>query len=323
MSELNNGQGVASVAPIPPKTNKKDNSMASARRKETLFYICIVILPLIQFAIFYIYANINSFSMSFKKWTAKDGWSWAGFDNYKNMWIELTMPNTNLNNGMINAVKVYLLGWLVKPFNLLFPFYVYKKMPAHSFFKTMLFLPQILSTTCTALIYKYVVDQVVPEISKLYFGVQMDPLLSNPNSTFWVAWFFGVLDGIGGSILIYTSAMMRIPESLVEYGKLEGCTGLKEFIHITFPLILPTFAVYLMLGFTSIFSANLSLYTFFGNGSPIQTIGYYTYVMVIDSSGYTSYPKAAAIGLFFTAVLVPLTIIFRNLLNKITPQVQY
>lgn len=309
--------------PNVPAMNKKQNTMLQARIKETIFYICIVTLPLIQFLIFYVYANLNSFTMSFKTWTESKGWEWSGLFNYKNMWAELITKNTNLNSGMINALKVYLLGWLVKPFYLFFPFYVYKKMPCHGFFKVMLFLPQILSTTCTALLYKYVVDQVIPEVAKLYFGSTIKGLLSNPKSTFWVAWLFGVLDGIGGTILIYISAMMRIPESLVEYGKLEGCTGLKEFSKITFPLILPTFAVYLMLGFTSIFSANLNLYTFFGSGAPIQTIGYYTYVMVLDSSGYSSYPKAAAIGLFFTAILVPLTIIFRNILNRVTPQVEY
>ena len=304
-------------------TDKKPSSILAARKKETIFYICIVTLPIVQFLIFYVYANINSFALSFQSWTESNGFEWAGFTNYKNMWLELTMPNTALNSGMLNSLKIYLLGWVVKPLYLFFPFYVYKKMPCHGFFKIMLFLPQILSTTCTALIYKYVVDQVVPEIYSLYLGRKIMGLLSDPNSTFWTAWVFGVLDGIGGTILIYTNAMMRIPETLVEYAKIEGCTGLKEFAKITFPLILPTFSVYLLLGFTGIFTANLNLYTFFGNGAPIQTVGYYTYVMVLNSNGYTSYPKAAAIGMFFTVILVPLTIIFRNILNKLTPQVEY
>ena len=322
MQEFTNNVGASTDAPA--KNNKtKQASLASARKKETIFYICMVTLPMIQFAIFYVFANINSFTMSFKTWNEVDGFQWAGLLNYKNMWLELTMKNTYLNSGMINAVKVYLLGWLVKPLNLLFPFYVYKKMPCHKFFKVMLFLPQILSTTCTALIYKYVVDQVIPEISTLYFGKKMLGLLSDPNSTFWVAWFFGVLDGIGGTILIYISAMMRIPETLVEYAKLEGCTGLKEFTKITFPLIWPTFSVYLLLGFTSIFTANLNLYTFFGEGAPIQTIGYYTYVMVLKSSGYASYPKAAAIGMFFTLIIAPLTVVLRNVLKKAVPEVEY
>lgn len=305
------------------KKAKPLNSMLAARKKETIFYICMVALPIAQFLIFYVFANINSFTMSLKTWTESEGFKFAGFFNYKNMWYELTMPNTALSSGMLNSIKVYLLSWIVKPLHLLFPFYVYKKMPCHGFFKIMLFLPQILSTTCTALIYKYVVDQVIPELSFLYLNEKIMPLLSDPNSTFWAAWFFGVLNGIGGTILIYISAMMRIPETLVEYAKLEGCTGMKEFTKITFPLILPTFSVYLMLGFTSIFTANLDLYTFFGDGAPIQTVGYYTYVMVLNSSGYESYPKAAAIGMFFTIILVPLTILIRNLLNKITPQVEY
>ena len=171
--------------------------------------------------------------------------------------------------------------------------------------------------------FKYIVDQVIPELALTWFGVKIEVLLSNLDSAFWTAWFFGVLEGIGGSILMYTSAMMRIPETLVEYAKLEGCTPMQEFTKITFPLILPTFAVYLVLGFTSIFTANLHLYTFFGEGSKIQTIGYYTYVMTLTSDGYTDYPKASAIGMFFTIIIAPLTLIFRQILNKLTPDVQY
>ena len=323
MSQTNDKGACVTQTPEQQKANKKLNTMASARRKETIFYICMVALPMIQFALYYVYVNLNSFLMSFQAYIPGKGFEWVGLKNFKNMWIELTLPNTNLSNGLKNAIYVYLLGWLVKPFQLLFPFYVYKKMPAHGFFKTMLFLPQILSTTCTALMFKYIVDQVLPELAELYFGKTMLGLLSDPSSTFWVAWFFGVLDGIGGSILIYTSAMMRIPETLVEYAKLEGCSPLQEFAKITFPLILPTFAVYLVLGFTSIFTANLHLYTFFAEGSPIQTIGYYTYVLTLKSEGYLDYPKASAIGMFFTLILVPLTIVLRKVLNKITPDVQY
>ncbi|MBO4594539.1 MAG: sugar ABC transporter permease [Clostridia bacterium] len=316
-------QNAGTYGAFRSKKNRNERSMLTARKKETVFYVCVVTLPIVQFLIFYVYANINSFTLSLKNWTAAEGFTWAGITNYKNMWLELTTPNTNLNVGMINAIKVYLLGWIIKPLQLLFPFYVYKKMPCHGFFKIMLFLPQILSTTCVALIYKYVVDQVIPEISFLYFDKRMMGMLSDPNSTFWAAWVFGVVEGLGGTILIYTSAMSRIPETLVEYAKIEGCTGLKEFTKITFPLILPTFSVYLLLGFTSIFSATLNLYTFFGSGAPIQTVGYYTYVMVVDSSGYTNYPKAAAIGMFFTIILVPLTIVMRNILNRLTPKVEY
>ena len=89
--------------PNGPATNKKQNTMLQARIKETIFYICIVTLPLIQFLIFYVYANLNSFTMSFKTWTESKGWEWSGLFNYKNMWAELITKNTNLNSGMINA----------------------------------------------------------------------------------------------------------------------------------------------------------------------------------------------------------------------------
>ena len=44
-----------------------------------LFYACIVALPLLQFAIFYIGVNINSFVLAFQQWDSeKYRYVWHG-----------------------------------------------------------------------------------------------------------------------------------------------------------------------------------------------------------------------------------------------------
>ena len=64
--------------------------MTTAKRKkeitDLLFYLSLIVLPLIQFIIFYVIVNANSFALAFKKYEfTVDGQyvsSPAGFDNF-------------------------------------------------------------------------------------------------------------------------------------------------------------------------------------------------------------------------------------------------
>ena len=56
------------------------------------------------------------------------------------------------------------------------------------------------------------------------------------------------------------------------------------------------------------------LYDFFGDTSKIKTVGYYIFTEVARDNG--SYPYAAALGLMFTLVAAPLTILTKWLVGK-------
>ena len=55
---------------------------------ELIFYSALIALPLLQIAIFYFYVNFNSFLMAFQKYTFKDGFTWNGWTNFKNIWLD-------------------------------------------------------------------------------------------------------------------------------------------------------------------------------------------------------------------------------------------
>ena len=175
-----------------------------------------------------------------------------------------------------------------------------------------------------ALLYQYVVDQVIVDIAKNLFGKEIPALLFDSSTRFATAWIFGFWFGFGSGTLMYTGAMSRIPVSVVEYARLDGVGLFREFWQITFPLIYPTFSTFFVLGFAGIFTNKMNLYTFFGTTSQtVQTIGYYAYRVVLSSAGYSDYPFASALGLTFTIVIAPLTFLVRGIVNKLDPAVDY
>lgn len=304
---------------------KNVDDLKSARRREILFCSCCVALPLLQFLVFYVYVNISGFALAFQKFDVdSQSYVFNGFSNFKTAFEEIALKG-NLYKAIGTSVKVYLLGLLIEPLTLFFPYYIYKKMPGSEFFKVMLYLPSILSAMVVGLIYQYMVDQVIPGVARVYFQKDVSGWLSNVDTRFVAAWAFSAFLGVGGSVLLYSSAMSRIPESLVESANLEGCTMFKEFIYITFPLIFPTFATFFVTGTAAIFTNQLNLYVFFGDASVgyVQTVGYYVFCMILGSGAQASYPYASAIGLLFTVVIAPLTLLLRYVTNKISPDAQF
>ncbi|MBQ3506214.1 MAG: sugar ABC transporter permease [Clostridia bacterium] len=317
---------VETTAQPPLYVRKKDGSVKKARMVETLFYISIVILPMLQLSLYYVYVNFDAFFMSFQQWDAITGeFSWVGFDNFRKVLFEVKQDGGWLNVSLVQSCVTWIASKIFMPLDILFAYYCYKKMPGWNFFKGMLYLPQVLSAMVISLLVQYMFNNLIPEIAMTYFGKRVNPMLNVGGwDAYWTDFWWTGLFSCGGGILLYTTIMSRIPESLTEYAYLEGCGPMREFLTITFPLIFGTFAVNLVGGVAAIFSSNGSWFTYFGTGSTNpSSVGYFIYCLTLDSKGYSNYPYASACGMFFTLFAVPLTLGMRWLTDKIDPKVQY
>ena len=61
-------------------------NMSSGKWKKWLFYGCLIVLPLLQFAVMYVGVNFNSLIMAFRIYDFEtDHWGWVGFQNFKDI----------------------------------------------------------------------------------------------------------------------------------------------------------------------------------------------------------------------------------------------
>lgn len=314
--------------PIFAKLNKnkkkKKESNSGLRRKELIFYTIFIAFPIIQFLVFYVYVNLNSFIMAFRKFDSVNGtYFWVGLDNLKDVIREIKLGGV-LRSAIVNSLWVYGLDLCMLPLQVFLPYYIYKKMPAAGFFKVMLFLPSVLSSMVLGLLYISVMDKVIPDILLKQFGKETSPLLSGGtgNSRIVNVWSFSAIFGFA-NVLMYTGAMSRIPQSVTEYAKLDGVSPTQEFFKITLPLILPTIMVYITTGIAGIFTNQVNIYTFFNNASTVQTVGYYIFVKTLTSTGYQAYPYVAATGLIFSCIATPIMLIVRKLVMRYDPEAEY
>ena len=172
------------------------------------------------------------------------------------------------------------------PVSLLFSYYIYKKFLLSELFKVILFLPSIVCSTAMVIFYKYFVNQ-------------------------------GLASLLGGSVIgpVYNEKQQGVLANEI-----------KTFINVIIPQIWGTIVSIIVI-FLAWFATNQAyLFTFYGFNAnrQYQTIGYYLFNMVQDgrftgSSLEQMYRKASALGLMFTAIVAPLTILIRKFMLKYGP----
>ena len=313
-------------------TNKK--GLKNARtRKRLAFYCCILALPVLQFIIFYIYINFNSFVMAFTDY-ANDpsglGYltKFAGFSHFQTAFGRLAESWYMVKNSLLLFACQTVIGFTLA---LLFSFYIYKKFFAHGVFKTILFLPQIVSGVVFGLIFMYLVNDAYPVFMNKYLHKNVEyGLLSSLNV--WVRRItvlgYCVGMGFGIHVLMFSGAMSGINEAVVESAKIDGASLVQEFIFITVPMIWPTLSQFIIIGVAAIFTDQMHLFTFYQESAgELSTIGYFLFVqakssdLISDNVTKLSYPELSAYGLMITAILYPTTMLIRKALTKFGPRV--
>lgn len=305
---------------------QKRRGIGNKRDKNRLVFYCTMFaIPLLQFAIFYLYVNFNSLIMSFQSFTPNpDGvgyiTSFVGFDNFKVAAKALFSPESwdRLKYSLIFfACNLF----LVTPLSLFFAFYIAKKFPLAGFFRVMLYLPCVLSAVVLVLIYRTLQDDVY----RFLFHTA-EPLINK--SEFGVILFYNLWLAYGMNTMLYTGAMTDINPSLIEASKLDGAGHLRQFIHIYVPMIWPTLVTFIVTGMTGLFIEQMQLYLFYEGGHGlVETFGYYFYTQTIDKTSIyetaifpnLTYPQLAALGILVTVIIIPAVLVTRKLLQKYGP----
>lgn len=328
------------VSTIKKNTLTKKTLKRSTKR--LIFYVTMVTVPMILFFLFYFYVNFDAFAMAFKEFelvqttvngnvTFKEVQKFVGFKHFKFIIEECIMGSEAFGRSILYGFYIYLFNTIIcTTMGLLLSYYIYKKYLFASFFRLILFLPSIISSVVLALLFKYIVNDVYEGLVDGAIGFMR---YNTPEKAkFGMLLFYNVWTGFGSGVLVYTSTMSGINDSVVESAQLDGVSPIGEFIHITMPMIFSTFTTFIVTGLAGVLTNGAHLYTFYEQAAgDIATLGYIIYVQTLGASMYKgyapasmnvppmSYPELTALGLMITAVTLPLVLGTKKLLEKFGP----
>ena len=187
-------------------------------------------------------------------------------------------------------------------------------------FQTIYFLPYVTNTLAVGLVFMILfkktayTDGLVNVVLNLFGNESVDFIDGPYWAKMFVLCFYTIWVVLPFKILILTSALASVNETLYKAARIDGTSKFRIFCKITLPMISPMIFYLVITGFIGAFKAYSDAVALFGtdlNAAGMNTIVGYVYDMLYgDSGGYPSYASAAALILF----VIVLTITVINLM---------
>ena len=196
-----------------------------------LFFIIIFLYPILR-TLLMSFFRIEGVTDSFSKW------QFVGFANYGKL-----LGTTLFRISMWNLFRIWLFGGLIDlSLALLFAVIITSGIRGRSFFRAMIYLPNIVSAVALATMWlQYVYSPKFGLLKSLFTFLHLPKLasiqwLSNDHKfmALLIAYCFGM---VGYHMLIFSSGIERISSDYFEAATLDGANKIQQFQHITLPLL--------------------------------------------------------------------------------------
>lgn len=227
--------------------------------KKIVFIISMLGWPLLNWFIFALYMNIQTFLYSFQrlnKFTGKMRFS--GLENYLELFQKISNNTASYGVAFRNTFLWLGLNVLViVPISLIVAYVLSKKIPLYRFFNTVLFIPNIISIVILTMVWSFMWapnQGIVNGLLDLLGMVQYKRIwLGDHRTALGVVFLYCVWAGIGWNNLILGGAIAKIPKEILESAQLDGASNWQEFIHIIIPNVWPTISTVTIIGATAAF----------------------------------------------------------------------
>lgn len=133
-------------------------------------------------------------------------------------------------------------------------------------FRTLIFTPTILSFVLVGFIWQIILNPLwgIARDVLAIFGVPYQPWLGLEPTALPTLSLISVWQFVGIPMMLFSAALLTIPDELIEAARVDGATGWGVFWRIKLPLILPTVGIVGVLTFVGNFNAFDLVYTIAG-----------------------------------------------------------
>lgn len=169
------------------------------------------------------------------------------------------------------------------------------------FFKTVFYIPTIISGVALALIWSWILkDNGILNQLLAMLGIEAVPWLRSPRAAMW-AIVLTTLWAQGSMMLVFLSALKGVPQQVVEAAEIDGARGFKRFWKITLPLISPTLVYNLIMAIIASFQ-QLTVVMNLTNGGPSKST--YMYSLFIYENAFKKFKLGYAVANAWVMFLV-------------------
>ena len=200
---------------------------------KTLVNILFLAPALIFFANGVLIPFIQGIPYSFTNWNAvSDHYDFIGLQNYITLFTEKQFY-TDLKNTLYYTGLTTVFDNL---FGLVFALGVYKASRRNNVFRTVYFMPFVLSLILAAYIWKYIFTDIYSPMFNT-----LSPLATRQGAIPGIA-IMSIWRDSGYCMIIFIAALQSIPADYMEAAMIDGAGPVQRFFRITLPLLVPAFS---------------------------------------------------------------------------------
>lgn len=200
--------------------------------------LALFVLPaLVVYVAFSVYPLLSSVVLSFLDSDAPGGSAFTGFDNYVTLFTD-PYVSERFVNALLNSLEFFLIHLLVEvPIGLLMAALLTSNSIRRSrgVYRTLLFIPATLSVVIVGFVWRLIISPL--------FGLVKFPLLGDSLTALPTISLMSVWQYVGIPMIFLYTALIAIPDDILEASRIDGARAWQQFWRIKFPLIAPQFGL--------------------------------------------------------------------------------
>ena len=184
-------------------------------------------------------------------------------------------------------------------------------------FRTALFAPVVTTVVAVAVIWRYLFNTKYGLANYALGGLGIHPVdwLGDPRWAMPTIILFAVWKNFGYNMIIFLAALQAIPADLYEAARIDGASPLRQFRHITLPMLGPTL---LMVGILTV-SGYFQLFAepfVMTEGGPLQSTTSVLYLMYEEGFKWWNLGSASAVAFLLFLIMFAVTAVMLRVARR-------
>ena len=276
------------------------------RRAQRRIIIPFLLPAFLLLSVFFLYPLVRTVDISLNSFSITGRMSFVGLDQYSRM-----IGDADFGNALRNALVLTIVGGLM-----LFPvataaaWALNQRLHGERIFRFFIFAPVVLSVAVVGIMWKFILHPALGIINPTLgaMGIKDFPqLLGNPVTVIPAIAFVTVWHGIGTWVILINAGFSRLPNDVIEAGRIDGAGEWRIFSSIMLPMMLDLFRILGILWVVQSLQAFAYVYILTGGGpffsSDIPAT--YMYRIAFDQADFG---YAAALGVALVVLLLAVSL---------------
>ena len=293
-----------------PKKPGRWLGLSRLERREALLFYLLISPWLFNFLVLSLGPVVSALYLSLTKYDIVNPPTFVGLANYQQLFSGDPLFLQSLK---VTAIWVIAGVPLRLAAALFFAVLLNQKIVGISFFRTVFYLPSVVSGVAVALLWIWVLQ---PQFGLLnYFlglvGIPGPQWLASPT---WALPGFIVMSlwSTGATMIIFLAGLQGIPLELYEAASMDGADRIRQFFAITVPMITPVILFNLVIQIINSFQVFTQAFIM-TNGGPVNATLFYVLLLYRVAFQYNQMGYASAMAwILFIIILVLTALVFRS-----------